>query len=81
MILLPYTKQQYQNFPRKKKKTVLMQVRKMVEYRDAKAELDKLTAKGTDKQRIRLMANKLAELEKTLPKSSEWNESIQRLKK
>ena len=81
MILLPYTKQQYQNFPRKKKKTVLMQVRKMVEYRDAKAELDKLTAKGTDKQRIRLMKNKLAELEKTLPKSSEWNESIQRLKK
>ncbi len=84
-IVIPYTRQQYLALPRKKKKSVLMNVRKMISYRDTRNALDKLMAKDTDNQRtierIEQLQNRLNEEEKALPKATLWEACIQRLKK
>lgn len=84
-ILIPYTRAQYLALPRKKKKSVLMMVKKLTAYRNTLAILDMLKASKTENprilKRIRLLEEKLAADEKTLPKAALWEKSVQRLKK
>jgi hypothetical protein len=83
-IIIPYTRQQYISLPRKKKKTVQMQIKRVISYRDTKKLLEELKAQGQDNQRvaerIHLLESKLMEDEKSLPKENIWRECIQKLK-
>ncbi len=85
MIVIPYTKEQYLSFPRKRKKSILTNVRFMTEYRDARNALEKAKNENTSSadalERIRRLEEKLAECEKALPKSTLWDECVRRLKK
>ena len=84
-VIIPYTRQQYLDLPRKKKKSVLMNVKKMIDYRDTNASLQKLKTQNAPTQHtlehIALLEERLAEDEKMLPKSPLWDECIQKLKK
>ena len=84
-VVIPYTRQQYLDMPRKKKKTVQMNVKYLNDYRDTWKALNEMMSKDTSNphvvERIELLENQLIEDVKALPKSPEWSESIQRLKK
>lgn len=84
-VVIPYTRQQYLALPRKKKKSVLMNVRKMVAYQETRAALDQLRAQDGQTpytlDRIVLLESRLAEEEKALPKNAPWDVCVQRLKK
>ena len=84
-VVIPYTRQQYLDLPRKKKKSVLMYVKKMIDYRDTSDSLQKLKRQKAPTQhtleRIALLEGRLAEEEKTLPKSPLWDACVQKLKK
>ena len=83
--MIPYTRQQYLDMPRKKKKTVQMNVKYLNDYRDTWKALNEMMSKDTSNphvvERIELLENQLIADVKALPKSPEWSESIQRLKK
>jgi hypothetical protein len=84
-IVIPYTKEQYLSFPRKRKKSILTNVRAMTEYRDVRNSLNELlkenSANASVAERIRRLEENLAECEKALPKTPLWDECVQRLKK
>ena len=84
-VVIPFTREQYLALPRKKKKSVLMNVKKMIAYRNTRTLLDLLESMHTDNPRIlermRKLEEKLAEESKFLPNSPLWEESVKRLKK
>ena len=81
-LVLPYTRPQYLAFPRKKKKAILMTVKKLVDYRDARVALEELLNREVvnPAERLKLEA-RLAEADKALPKNAPWDVSVRRLKK
>lgn len=81
-LVLPYTRPQYLAFPRKKKKAILMTVKKLVDYRDARVALEELLNREVvnPAERLKLEA-RLAEADKALPKNAPWDISVRRLKK
>ena len=84
LITIPYTKQQYLSLPRKSKKSVLMNVNAMIEYRDTRDMLEKLRSENsttTNIERIKNLEEKLKENDKALPKSELWAECIRKLKR
>jgi len=84
-IVIPYTRRQYIDLPRKKKKSVLMTVRKMKSYQDLYEEVKKMRAQAKTNPnlegRVAILEQKLAEEEKQLPKIALWEECVNRLKK
>jgi hypothetical protein len=81
-LIIPYTRQQYLDFPRKKKKSILMNVKKMMDYRDTRLAINGLMHReNPDMNRIRLLEARLAEIDKALIKSAPWDKCVQRLKK
>ena len=84
-VVIPYTRAQYLALPRKKKKRVLMNVRKMIAYRNTRAMLDFLKSMNSEstsvQERIKLLEEKLVAESKFLPTAPLWEESVQRLKK
>ena len=84
-IVIPYTRQQYLDLPRKKKKTIQMNVKKLIDYRDTLRTLEDLMSKDTANpyviERIEFLQNKLLEDVKALPKSPEWDDCIRQLRK
>ena len=83
-IVIPYTKEQYLSFPRKRKKSIQSNVRAMTEYRDVRNSLRELlkddSARVSAAEKIRRLEESLAECEKALPKAPLWDECVQRLK-
>ena len=84
-ILVPYTREQYLALPRKKKKNVLMNVKRMISYRKTRALLDVLTSMSSDNpriaERIERLSARLSEEARFLPTSPLWEACVQRLKK
>ena len=84
-VVIPYTREQYLALPRKKKKSVLMNVKKMIAYRNTRTLLDLLESMHTENPRIlermQRLEEKLAEESKFLPNAPLWEESVKRLKK
>ena len=84
-MLLPYTRAQYLALPRKKKKSVLMNVKKLVRYSATKQLIDTLESVNSTNPRIlsRIGALKarLEEESRFLPNSKLWETAVQRLRK
>lgn len=84
-IILPYTREQYLALPRKKKKSVLMEVRKLNSYRETMEAIEQLKSKNSSnpnvKERIRLLELQAAEEVKALPKGQLWEACVQKVKK
>jgi len=84
-IVIPYTREQYLALPRKKKKSVLMNVKKMISYRNTMSALELLRSRNSDNprilERIKILEERAAEEVKALPKAELWEASVQRLKK
>ena len=84
-VLVPYTRAQYLALPRKKKKSVLTTVRRMIDYNTTKKLLDALKLRRLENprilERIARLEERLAEESKFLPTAKLWEESVKRLKK
>ena len=84
-VRIPYTRAQYLALPRKKKKSVLTNVKKMISYRNTLAVIELLKSRDSDnpriQERIRILEEKLAEEAKALPKAELWEASVQRVKR
>lgn len=84
-VVIPYTRAQYLALPRKKKKSVLTAVRKMVDYSTTRKLLDALRLRGSQNprilERIERLEARLAEEARFLPTAKLWEESVKRLKK
>ena len=84
-VLLPYTRAQYLALPRKKKKSVLMNVKKLVRYSATKQLVDTLQSVNSTNPRIlaRISAleERLEEEGKLLPSAKLWEAAVQRLRK
>ena len=81
-LIIPYTRQQYLSFPRKKKKSILMNVKKMMEYRDTRLAINgMMNRENPDMNRVKLLEARLVEIDKALIKSPPWDKCVQRLKK
>lgn len=84
-VIIPYTKEQYGALPRKKKKIVLAYARKMVTFNNIMVALEILKSKDVNdpinRERIRILENKVIEESKYLPKAQFWETSVQRLQK
>ena len=83
-VLLPYTRAQYLALPRKKKKSVLMNVKRMITYNATKKLLDALCDLNSDNERIQMriaaLEIRLEEERRFLPNSKLWENAVQRLK-
>ena len=84
-VLVPYTRAQYLALPRKKKKSVLMTVHKLLAYKELAALLFALKSRNSDNprilERIKLLEERLSGLGKALPIAQLWVESVKRVKK
>jgi hypothetical protein len=84
-VVIPYTRAQYLALPRKKKKSVLTTVRKMVDYNTTKKLLDALKLRKSENprilERVERLEARLREEAKFLPTAKLWEESVKRLKK
>ena len=85
LVLMPYTRAQYLALSRKKKKSVLMNVKKLVRYSATKQMVDTLQAVNSTNPRIlaRISAleERLEEEGRFLPNSKLWEAAVQRLRK
>ena len=85
LVLIPYTRAQYLALPRKKKKIVLMNVKKLVRYSATRQMIDTLCAMNSTNPRIVARINALEErLEeegRLLPNSNLWVDAVQRMRK
>ena len=83
-VLLPYTRAQYLALPRKKKKSVLMNVKKLINYNATRRLLDALLDMRSDnpriKERIRALEIRLEEEGRFLPNSKLWENVVQRVR-
>ncbi|MBQ8719493.1 MAG: hypothetical protein IJY65_00490 [Clostridia bacterium] len=84
-VCVPYTREAYLALPRKKKKSVLMNVKRMLSYRKTRMLLDLLVSMNSKNpriaERIERLEERLSEEEKFLPTAPLWETCIQRLKK
>lgn len=84
-VVVPYTRAQYLALPRKKKKSVLMNVKKLVRYKNTCRLIDVLRQTGSDNPRILVRIERLeerrAEESRFLPSTKLWEESVKRLRK
>ena len=84
-VLVPYTRAQYLALPRKKKKSVLMDVKKLVRYKNTCRLIDVLRQTGSTNPRILMRIERLeqrrAEESRFLPTAKLWEESVKRLKR
>ena len=85
LVIMPYTRAQYVALPRKKKKSVLMSVKKLVRYSATKQMIDTLSAVNSTNprmiSRINALKAKLEEEGKLLPNTALWVEAVKRLRK
>ena len=85
LVLIPYTRAQYLALPRKKKKSVLMNVKKLVRYSATKQLVETLYAMNSANPRILARINaleeRLEEESRFLPNSKLWESAVQRLRK
>lgn len=85
LVLMPYTRAQYLALSRKKKKSVLMNVKKLVRYSATKQLVDTLQSVNSTNPRIlaRISAleERLEEEGKLLPSAKLWEAAVQRLRK
>ena len=83
-VRLPYTRAQYLALPRKKKKAVLMNVKKLINYNATKRLLDALYDMKSDNprilSRIEALEIRLEEEGRFLPNSELWQNAVQRVK-
>ena len=81
-IIIPYTRAQYLALPRKKKKSVLTNVNKLIEYRRTQALLDALKALNSDnariKERIANLEIKVAEKRRFIPDAKLWESCVRK---
>ena len=81
-IIIPYTRAQYLALPRKKKKSVLTNVNRLLDYRRTLALLDTLKSLNSSNERIlERIANleiKVAEKRKFIPTAKLWEACIPR---
>ncbi len=81
-LIIPYTRAQYLALPRKKKKSVLTNVNKLIEYRRTLALLDALKALNSDnariKERIANLEAKVAEKRKFIPDAKLWEACVRK---
>ena len=81
-IIVPYTRAQYLALPRKKKKSVLMTVMKLIDYNDTRRLLNLLTSRETQNprilERIEKLKARLSEKERALPTAKLWEDSVKR---
>jgi hypothetical protein len=85
VFTIPYTRKQYLALPRKKKKSVLMNVKALLKYRVTSQLLESLKAINSDNERlanrIEALEVKLKEQRKFLPTSSLWADAVKRVAK
>lgn len=85
LVLMPYTRAQYLALPRKKKKNVLMNVKKLIRYSATKELIESLCALNSTNPRIISRINALEEkLEaegRLLPNTELWVEAVKRMRK
>ena len=85
LVLIPYTRAQYLALPRKKKKSVLMNVKKLVRYSATKQLVEALYAMNSSNprilSRIKALEERLVEESRFLPNSKLWEAAVQRLRK
>ena len=85
LVLIPYTRAQYLALPRKKKKSVLMNVKKLVKYSATKQLVETLYAMNSSNprilSRIKALEERLVEESRFLPNSKLWEAAVQRLRK
>lgn len=84
-ILVPYTRAQYLALPRKKKKSVLMMVRRLLAYQEMSALLAALKSRNSENprilERIAALEDKISGLGKSISTAPLWAESVKRVKK
>ena len=84
-VIIPYTRAQYLALPRKKKKSVLMSVKKLLRYSAIKSLCDALRSLNSKNERILSRIEKLEERlhteEKLLPTAKLWENAVKRLKR
>ena len=85
LVLMPYTRAQYVALPRKKKKSVLMNVKKLVRYSATKQMIDTLGAVNSTNprivSRIKALEARLEEQGRLLPNTALWVDAVKRLRK
>ena len=84
-IVIPYTRAEYLALPRKKKKSVLMSVKKLLRYSATKRLCEALRSLNSKNERILMRIAKLEERllveERFLPTAKLWENAVKRLKK
>lgn len=85
LVLMPYTRAQYLALPRKKKKSVLMNVKKLVRYSATKEMIETLRALNSTNpriiSRIAALEERLEDEGRLLPNTSLWVEAVKRMRK
>ena len=83
-VLVPYTRAQYLALPRKLKKSVLMNVKKLLRYNATKQLLQTLYEMNSTNprilDRIHALEERLKAESEFMPKSQLWKNAVQRLK-
>ena len=85
LVQIPYTRAQYLALPRKKKKIIMMNVKKLVRYSATRKMIDALSSVDSTNRRITsriaVLETRLAEEGRLLPNTGLWVEAVQRLRK
>jgi biopolymer transport protein ExbD len=75
-LVIPYTRAEYLALPRKKKKSVLMSAKRLVEYRKVRRLFNTLSALGSNNERILeridALRREMTYLEVDLPRGERW---------
>ena len=84
-VVIPYTRAEYLALPRKKKKSVLMSVKKLLRYNATKRVCDALRSLNSKNERILLRIERLQERllleERLLPTAKLWENAVKRIRK
>ncbi len=84
-VLLPYTREQYLALPRKKKKSVLTNVRRLIEYREISNLIYALKFRRSENprilERIAILEERCESARRILPNTPRWEESVRRVNK
>lgn len=79
-VIVPYTKEQYLAMPRKRKKSILLSVRRVGEYKRVKVAMELLVALGSDNPRILSRVEKLKlqleEISGIVPTAEAWESAV-----
>ena len=84
-FVVPYTREEYLALPRKKKKSVLMNVKALLRYSATERLIAALVARGSDNERINeriaALRARLATQKRALPTASLWLDAVKRVVK